>query len=105
MYINQIFELTMVLDHEKFQKVFKRAYSKLGCMGDQEDEYIDRSLEEKGITVIYRNSQYKKKLKVAVNTEQVLNGSRADPDRIIQKLHKRINEYFDFKYKIEDFIL
>lgn len=41
MNINQIIELSMVLDHEKFHKVFKRAYSKIGGMGNKKDEYID----------------------------------------------------------------
>ena len=104
MNINQIIELSMLLDYERFQKVFKR-YSKLGCMGDKEDEYIDQSLEEKGIIVIYRDSQYKKKIQVIVNIEQLLNGSKADPDRIVRRIDKRIGEYFSFKYTIEDFFL
>lgn len=105
MYINLIFELSMVLDHERFQKVFKRAYSKAGCMENEEDEYSDRSIEEKGITVIYRDNQYKKKIKVVVNVGQLLNGSKTDPDKIVRKINKRIGEYFSFKYKIDDFIL
>lgn len=105
MYINQIFELSMVLDHERFQKVFKRAYNKAGCMENEEDEYSDRSIEEKGITVIYRESRYKKKIKVVVNVGQLLNGSKTDPDKIVRKINKRIGEYFSFKYKIDDFIL
>lgn len=103
--MNQIFELSMSLDHERFQKVFKHVYGKTGYTRDKGDEYIDRSLEEKGIIVLYRDSQYKKKIKVIVNIGQLLNGSNPDPDRIGRKLNKRINEYFDFRYKTEDFIL
>jgi hypothetical protein len=29
MYINQIFELSMVLDHERFHKVFKHVHSSI----------------------------------------------------------------------------
>ena len=105
MYINQIFELSMVLDHERFHQVFKHVHSKSGCIENGEDEYIDQSLEEKGITVIYRDSSYKKKIKLIVNTEQLLNGCEFDPDKVTRKLNKRIGEYFDFKYKLDDFIL
>lgn len=105
MYINQIFELSMVLDHERFHKVFKCACSKAGCMENREDEYIDQSLEKKGITVVYRDSQYKKKIKLIINIGQLLAGSKPDLDRIVRKLNKRIGEYFGFKYKLDDFIL
>ncbi len=105
MYINQIFELSMVLDNKRFHKVFKHVYNKDGYMEKKEDEYIDLSLERKGITVIYRDSQYKKKVKVIVNIGRLLNGCEFDPDKVTRKLNKRIGEYFDFKYKLDDFIL
>ena len=105
MYINEIFELSMVLDHERFYQIFKHVYSKIGCMENGEDEYIDQSLEEKGITVIYRDTSYKKKIKLIVNTGQLLNGCEFDADKVTRKLNKRIGEYFDFKYKLDDFIL
>ena len=105
MYINQIFELAMVLDNKRFHKVFKHVYNKDGYMEKKEDEYIDLSLERKGITVIYRDSQYKKKVKVIVNIGRLLNGCEFDPDKVTRKLNKRIGEYFDFKYKLDDFIL
>ena len=105
MYINQIFELSMVLDHERFHQVFKHIHNKNGYMEKKEDEYIDQSLEEKGITVIYRDTSYKKKIKLIVNTGQLLNGCESDPDKVTRKLNKRIGEYFGFKYKLDDFIL
>ena len=105
MYINEIFELSMVLDHERFHQVFEHVYSKIGCMENGEDEYIDQSLEEKGITVIYRDSQYKKKIKLIVNAGHLLGSGKPDPDKIVRKLNKRIWEYFGFKYKLDDFIL
>ena len=100
-----MFELSMVLDHERFHQVFKHIHNKNGYMEKREDEYIDQSLEEKGITVIYRDSLYKKKIKLIVNTEQLLNGCEFDPDKVTRKLNKRIGEYFGFKYKLDDFIL
>ena len=100
-----MFELSMVLDHERFHQVFKHIHNKNGYMEKKEDEYIDQSLEEKGITVIYRDSLYKKKIKLIVNTGQLLNGCESDPDKVTRKLNKRIGEYFGFKYKLDDFIL
>ncbi len=105
MYINQIFEFSIVLDHERFHQVFKHIHNKDGYMEKKEDEYIDQSLEEKGITVIYRDSPYKKKIKLIVNTGQLLNGCEFDAEKIVRKLNKHIGEYFGFKYKLDDFNL
>lgn len=74
-------------------------------MGNKEDEYIDCSLVEKGITVIYRDSQYKRKIWLIVNMVQLLDGSEPNPCRIVRKLNKHIGEYFGFKYQINDFCL
>lgn len=105
MYINQLFELSMVLDNERFQKVLKRAYKKAGYLDGDDEEYIDQSLSSKGITVLFRDSQYKKKVKLLVDWGRIAGSSEKDSDRLIQKLHKRISEYFDFRYGMEDFIL
>lgn len=105
MCINQIFELSMVLDNDKFQKVLNRAYSKADYLDNNGKEYIDRSLESKGIVVTYRDSQYKKKVKLIVNSRLILECDKPDPDRIARKLEKRIGDYFDHKYQIENFML
>lgn len=81
MYINQIFGLAMVLDDERFHKILSHVYHKEDCI--EKEEYADQSLEEKGIVVIYRDSQYKKKIKLIVNVDRLLNGRESDPDRII----------------------
>lgn len=105
MYINQIFELSMVLVNDKFQKVLNRAYDKNDYLDEKGKEYIDRSLESKGIVVTYRDSQYKKKVKLMVNSRLLLDCNKPDPDKIARKLEKQIGEYFDHKYQIEDFTL
>lgn len=97
MRINQIFELSMVLDNDKFQKALSRAYDKDDYLDENEKEYIDRSLESKGIVVIYRDSQYKKKVKLIVNLRLLLDCNKPDPDKIARKLEKRINGYFDYR--------
>lgn len=62
MYINQIFELSMVLDNDKFHKDLSRAHKRTGCLEEKDGEYVDQSMEAKGMTVAYRDSQYKKKV-------------------------------------------
>lgn len=103
MYINQIFELSMVLDDERFHKVLSHVYHKADCM--EKEEYADQSLEEKGIVIIYRDSQYKKKIKLIVNAERLLDGNKSTPDKIARKLNKRIGEYFEYKYTLDDFFI
>lgn len=104
MNLNQVFELSAVLDNEHFQKVFARSYDGEDYIDGDSGEYIDRSLSGKGITVIYRDSQYKKKIRVIVNTYLLLDDA-ADTDKLVRKLDKRITEYFNYKYNLEDFIL
>lgn len=103
MCINQIFELSMVLDNDKFQKALNRAYDKADYLDGNGKEHIDSSLESKGIVVTYRDSQYKKKIKLMVNAGLILDCD--NPDKIVRKLDKRISEYFAHKYQIEDFTL
>ena len=105
MYINQIFELSMVLDHERFQKILNRIYKKAGYLEGDNEEYIDQSMAPRGITVIYRDSQYKKKIKLIIEPRLVLDSNQTDSDKFIRKLDKRINEYLDFKYRLDDLVL
>lgn len=104
MLINQTFELSMVLDAEHFQEVLAMAYSKSERLQEVEEGYIDLSLASKGITVIYRDSQYKKKVRLLVNPCLVVD----DPDnadKLVRKVGKRISEYFNHRYQVEDFTL
>ncbi len=105
MYVNNTFELTMVLDSEKFQKVWTRANNKSDFSCEHDDEYVDRSLESKGIKVSYRESQYKKKVKLIVEQNVVLGSRESNPAKLVRKLEKRVDEYFGSKYKLNDFTL
>jgi len=104
MYINQIYELSMVLDSEKFKKVLSTVYSRADCLKEIEDECVDQSMAARGITVIFRDSQYKKKIRLIVNKHMVLGGG-PDTDKLIRKLDKRISEYFNHRFSLEDFVL
>ena len=105
MYINQVLELFMELDRDRFQKVLNRIYKKAGYLEGDNEEYIDQSMASRGITVIYRNSQYKKKIKLIIEPRLVSDSKLSDTDRLIRKLDKRINEYLDFKYRLDDLVL
>ena len=105
MYINQIFELSMTLNNENFQKVLNKAYRRTDYLEENENEYIDRSLSSKGITAVFRDSQYKKKIKLIVDSRLITDGKKSDPDRLIRKLDKHMNVYFDCKYRLNDFVL
>ena len=91
----------MILDTDQFQRIFD---NKVGYLKELDDEYLDTSLAAKGITIIYRNSRYKKKVRVLVNTAVIVDNP-FDTDKLIRKLDKRISEYFDHGYALEDFTL
>ncbi|MEY8268890.1 hypothetical protein AALA79_21350 [Lachnospiraceae bacterium 64-25] len=105
MNINHIFELSMVLDGEKFHKVFDKVRDHMESLEKIGDEYIDHSLDSEGMTITYRSSQYRKKIKILVSSGACSKWSIADPEKFIRKLDKRIKEYFGFKYKLNDFNL
>ena len=101
MVINQLMELSMIVDTAPFHRIFNAKTSYLKELGD---EYLDPSLAEKGITIIYRASKYKKKVRVLVNAGMVVDHP-SNTDKLLRKLGKRISEYFDHKYKLDDFTL
>ena len=103
MVINQILELSMVLNTDHFQRVLAKA-SKSSVLKEDGDEYADLSMAAKGITVLYRDSRYKKKVRLIVNTYLLLDDV-SDTDKLLRKLDKRITEYFSFKYHLDDFSL
>lgn len=104
MHINQIFELSMIMDKEKFKKVLRNK-SNVSEYGENEEEYIDKSLESDGLVFIYRNSQYKKKIKIIANPILLIGRNKFDPDKLIRKLDKYISRYFDSRYQLDDFTL
>jgi len=101
MVISLTFELSMTLDTDHFQRIFT---TKVGYLKELDNEYVDPSLAEKGITVICRDSRYKKRIRLLVNTSLVVADSY-NTDKLIRKLGKRIDEYFDHKYGLDDFTL
>ena len=106
MYLKCTLELTMILDTEKFQKVFDRAGSKSEYVDDE--KHVDQSMFSKGILVTYHDKQYKKKVQLSVNPNVILDGDEPDEDnadKLIRKLDKRISVYFGSVYTLDDFNL
>ena len=101
MVINQTFELSVVLDTVQFQRIFT---SRNGYLKELDGEYIDPTLAAKGITIIYRDSRYKKKVRILINTALIVNDP-SDTDKLLHKLDKHISEYFDHRYTLDDFTL
>lgn len=101
MLLNSTFELSMTLGTDHFQRLFT---TKAGYLKELDNEYLDPSLVEKGITVIYRDSRYKKKVRVLVNSGVVVDDP-SDTGKLLRKLGKRIEEYFDHRYTLDDFTL
>lgn len=102
MVINQTFELSLVLDTDQFQQVFT---TKAGYLKELDDEeYIDASLAAKGITIIYRDSRYKKKIRLLANAGVAVDDP-SDTDKLVRKLDKRIAGYFNREYSLDDFTL
>lgn len=103
MYTNQVFELSVVLDGKTFQRITDRISSP--SWEYDGDEYIDRSLASCGITVKYRDSRYKKKIQLLVNTAVLLDGGKQDGDKLIRRLNRIMSDYFLAKLHLDDFTL
>ena len=91
----------MILDADHFQRLFN---AKASYLKELDDEYLDTSLAAKGITIVYRDSRYKKKIRLLANTSLVVDDP-SNTDKLIRKLDKRISEYFDHGYTLDDLTL
>ena len=104
MYLNVSLELSMVLTTDEFNDLFDRKAHNLEDI--DEDKFIDRSMEEKGLLVTYRASQYKKKIKLTINPNVILGGDepdKANSEKLIRKLEKRVESYFKGDYCLDHF--
>lgn len=101
MYLNYVFELSMVLDNEKFHKLLTKVCNRLEYLED--NKYVDRTLSSKGIVVTYQGKQYKKKVQITINSSVMLDCGDLDSDELIHKLERCIRDYFGLKYSLNDF--
>jgi energy-converting hydrogenase A subunit M len=106
MHIKTTFKLSLTLDSDNFKKIFAHTYYQSECIDN--NKYIDQTLAEKGVIVIYHDKQYKKKIQLIINPGVILNDDEPDKkdiSKIVNKLATRIEGYFDSKYQINDFNL
>lgn len=103
MYLNYVFELSIVLDNEKFHKLLTRVYNQAECLND--NKYIDQTLSSKGIVVTYQDKQYKKKVQITINSGVMLDAGDLDSDKLIHKLERCVHDYFGLKYNLNDLSL
>ena len=103
MFLQVIFELSLILDSDKFGNLFDRTYSDFEYV--DEDIFADYALTSKGLTILYCDSQYKKKIKIFVNPCQLLDSNEPEPEKLTRKLEKRVNSYFNNKFQLDDFEL
>ena len=102
MHLLHYFELNMILDSEKFQKLLNRAYDKsygeLYSSSDN-DKNVDYAMASKGVKISYHDNTHKKKVKLTINFDML------DDDKPLQKLEKHVDNYFSSEYSLDDFKL
>jgi hypothetical protein len=116
-YSPHTFELSLILDTDKFCKLQNSAYDKSKGkyrVYQKNDVLIDCALLDEGIKIEYHDKIYKKKIKFIVNPTKALGGNdvkklwKPNNDNILKLLHKlekHIDDYFDSKYELDKFTL
>ena len=116
-YAPHTFEITLNLDTNKFYKLKDEAYSK--SKGKHQTFHknniiFDHALADYGIKIKYHDCTYKKKIKFIVNPSKTLGGddvkklwkpNKDNVSKLLGKLKKHIDDYFDSKYELNDFNL
>ena len=111
LYLQRYFELTLTLETENFNQLLSKVYDKPN--GEYEiytdnDKYVDDALFSKGIMIFYNDKSYKKKIKLKLDANMIFDSDDPDDDSIkksLRKLEKRIGEYFNSNYSLDDFKL
>ncbi len=99
-----LFELSLNIDTKEFSRWFQEKSSN-GFVKITSDEYADCKYKEKGILFVFRDSTYKKKIKVVASHHAFDDDGNADAYRFIHRLDKKIRKYFDDEYSLDDFVL
>jgi hypothetical protein len=116
-YSPHTFEITLNLDTNKFLELKNKAYYKAKKKNPLyliNNIYYDHALKDHGIRIYYHDCNYKKKIKFIVNPTTMLGGNdiiklwKPNVDyisKLLRKLNKHIEDYFDSKYCLNDFKL
>ena len=105
MTMKTVFQLSMILDSDKFQEIFDQCCCCSDYPEEQDDELVDRSMEESGVIVYYRPSQLKKRVRLVVDAAMLTGSLSPTPEKVVKKLGKLITNYFDSEYELNDFML
>lgn len=103
MYKNQIYTLSMLLDGKRFSEIIENVKFKSELIYNADCEYIDTSMVEKGIVIKYRDSSYKKKIKIIINSGILCDYERVSSDKLLRKIDKIVQKYFKGAYQVDDF--
>lgn len=103
MLVKTTFELSMIVDSCKFEEIFDRCYCCEDYPEENDSEFVDYSLEEEGIVVRYRASQFKKKITLIVTAYEMTAGNTSFAEKFVRKLNKQISKYFNSEFQLNDF--
>jgi len=104
-------ELRLEVDKEAFHERRNKVRDKKNYNTESDKDF---SYIEKGMTVWYHNTQYRKWIKLHINPSKLLGlddlitlwePSKKNIKHVIHELEKFVDEYFDSEYVLNDFLL
>lgn len=116
-YSPHTFELSLILNTDNFCKWIDKAYKNAEGkhrLYPQNGFLCDDALKDKGVKIEYHDNTFKKKIKFIVNPTKLLGGNDvkklwkpndSNISELLCKLKTHVKDYFDSKYKLEDFKL
>ena len=106
MLIKSCLELSVVLNNDKFDSVFSKVLQNNQQIQETaENEHTDASFYADGFLVIFRCSQYKKKMRLLIDPLIILKGNEIEAQKVIHKTEKFIRNYFDSELQFKNFTL
>ena len=106
MRLQHTIELILPLDAERFNGLMSRVHGNSEYING--NKLVDQTFVSKGIIITYHDKQYKKKIQLTVNANAILDDNEPNQDnadKLVRKLEKRIGNYFNSKYALDDFSL
>jgi len=119
-YAPHTLELTLETDTKKFNKLKDRAYkqskgsNKMFSDKKKVGVHVDLARKKEGMTVEYHDGIYKKRIRLIVNPTTMLGGNdivklwkpnESNISKLLSALKSHIKDYFNSKYKLNDFAL
>lgn len=105
MRIHQTVELSRNVNTDQLEKTLTMVVKRVDNLEKERGCYIDRSYSARGITVLYKDSQYKKKIQIITDVDILSKKDDGSIDELLHRLQKRIREYFNDQYRLSDFCI